>query len=356
MRGRLAHARAGARRWSRRTAVVGGVAAIALIAVASAAADITPTLIQGGPTVDQVSPAATADFQLWEQNSTLSPGHYDVYARPRAGGTAVKVNLTNTFGFGPSVVQGSPTGAFIYQQAAGSNSNLVFYNPSTRVRTALPGKVNSTAWEYYGVASSKYVAFMRQTAKTRAMYLYNRTTGALSQLATTTLGCGGCLRPTFVGSTHVVWTSCSPSTFVCNVRVHVIGGSTVTVPKAPAPYSAYDAGMDEATGDVYFIRSTSYCGLFVEIQRWSTDGGAPVTIHALDEGIDAGDTSLAPDTTTPGDTDVQYSQFDCISGDDDTYQLASANQAARVAGHAPRAGAARAGGLIQSAADVAAAG
>lgn len=354
MRGR--RARAWARRWSRRTAVAGGVAVIALIAVASAAADITPTLLQGGVTVDQVSPAATADYQLWEQNSTLSPGHYDVFAHLRAGGSAVKVNATNTYGYGPSVVQGSTTGAFIYQQAAGSNSNLLLYNPVTHVRTALPAKVNTSGWEYYGVASTKYVAFMRQTSKARILYLYNRTTGALSQLATAAAGCSGCLRPTFVGQTHVVWSSCSPTTFACNVRVHTIGGSTVSVPKLPNPYSAYDGAMDEATHDVYFVRSTAYCGLFVEIQRWNVDGGPTVTIHALDEGVDAGDTSLAPDTATSGDTDVLYSQFDCIAGDDDTYQLASANQAARVAGHTPRVGVARAGGLHMSAADIAAAG
>lgn len=356
MRGRVARARSGARRWSRRMAMICGVAALGLVAASSAAADITPTVLQGSPSVDEVAPAATADYELWQQNSALSPGHYDVFAKQRSLAGTVKVNLNGTFGYVPSVVQGSAAGAFIYQQASGSNSNLVLYNPATRVRSALPAKVNTTAWEYDGVASQTYVAFMRLTSKARILYLYNRSSGALSQLATTSRSCGGCLRPTWVGTTHVVWSSCSASTFACNVRVHVIGGSTVSVPKDPVPYSAYDGAMDESTGDVYFIRSTAYCGLFVEVQRWNVDGGSPVTIHALDEGQDAGDASLAPDTTTPGDTDVLYSQFDCIAGDDDTYQLASANQAARVAGHTPRAGAARLGGLRQTAADIAAEG
>ena len=356
MRGRFAHARGGARRWSRTMAVIGGVAALGLVAASSAAADITPTVLQGNPAVDELAPAATATYELWEQNSTLSPGHYDVFARPRGGGSSFKVNLSGTFGFNPSVVQGSPTGAFIYQQASSTNSNLDFYNPATRVRTALPAKVNTGAWEYDGVASSKYVAFMRITSKARVLYLYNRTTGALSQLATTGTGCGGCMRPTFVGATHVIWTTCSATTQACNVRVHVIGGGTVSVPKAPDPYSTYDGAMDETTRDVYFVRSTSWCGLFVEVQRWNLDGGSPVTIHALDEGMDGGDTSLAPDTTTAGDTDVLYSQFDCIAGEDDTYQLVSVNQAAKVAGQTPKAGAARSGGLRQSAADLAAEG
>ena len=196
MRGRLAHARAGALRWSRTTAVICGVAALGLVAASSAAADITPTLLQGGSTVDQLAPAATAAFQLWEQNSTLSPGHYDVFARPRAGGSAVKVNLSGTFGYNPSAVQSSPTGAFIYQQASNTNSNLVIYNPATKVRTALPAKVNTSGWEYAGVASSTYVAFMRVTSTARVLYLYNRATGGFSQLRHTepTSATGSCHR------------------------------------------------------------------------------------------------------------------------------------------------------------------
>ena len=121
-----------------------------------------------------------------------------------------------------------------------------------------------------------------------------------------------------------MYENCGQKTFACQVKVLTIGGSTVTVPHQPAPYSAYGASMDEANGWVYFVRSTSFCGLFVELDRWQL-GGSTTTIYDLPEGIDAGSTSLAPDVTTLSDTDLLFSQWDCLASNSDIYQIESAN-------------------------------
>ena len=311
----------------------------------AAIAAAAPVPLQTSPTVQEYSPAATASFEAWEQNSVGWPGNWNVFAEPRAGGASWKVNATGTQGYVPSPIAG--TESIIYQQA-GRSSNLFIYNLSTRVRKLLPAKVDSTAWEYDGVASTKYVAFMRLTSTARVLLLYNRSSGGLKQIASVKPSCSSCLRPTWVGSTHLAYETCSPATFACNAKVLTIGGGTVTVPRSPAPYSNYGASVDEATGNVYFVSSTSYCGLFVSIERWNLAGGTASSLYDLPEAFDViGTVTLAPDTTTPTDTDLLYSQFDCLADNYDNYELPSANTLAAIgssaaarsappAGRAPR--------------------
>jgi hypothetical protein len=189
---------------------------------------------------------------------------------------------------------------------------------------------------------------MRLTGTARNLLLYNRSSGRLTLIASVKPSCSDCLRPTWVGSTHLAYKSCSPVTFACNARVLTIGGGTVTVPRSPAPHSNYGASVDEATGDVYYVSSTSYCGLFVSIDRWNLAGGTASSLYDLPEAFDViGTVSLAPDTTTSTDTDVLYSQFDCLADNYDNYELPSANTLAAVgsstaarsataAGRAPR--------------------
>ena len=292
----------------------------------SASAAAVPVGLQTNPAVQESSPAATATYQAWEQNSVSNPGHWNVYAKPRAGGATWKLNVRDTAAYTPSPVTGG-TETIIYQQAHGSSSNLYYYNLASRTRKALPAKVNSSAWEYYGVASTKYVAFMRLTSTARTLLLYNRSSGRIARIASIRPRCGWCLQANWVGTSHLLYTVCSYSADTCNVRVLTIGGSTVTVPRQhPGLYSNWAAAMDESTGDIYFGQSTAYCGLFASIARWNLDGGIPTILYDFPEGFDInGIASLAPDTATPGNLDVLYSQYDCLAQNSDNYELQSAN-------------------------------
>ena len=297
---------------------------VGLAGVPSAIAAAVPVGLQTNPAVDEFHPAATATYEAWQQNSVSNPGTWNVYAVPRAGGASWKVNAPRTRGYNPSPVTGG-NDTIIYQQAARS-SNLFIYNLATRTRTALPAKVDTTAWEYDGVASTKYVAFMRVSSKARVLLLFNRSSGRVTQIGSAKLSCDFCLGPTWVGTTHLAYEVCSPTTYACNAKVLTIGGSTVTVPRAPAPHSVYGAAMDESTGDVYFVSSTIYCGLFVSIERWNLSGGAASDLYDLPEAFDVdGLITLGPDVGTPGNLDALYTQFDCLAQNDDTYELQSAN-------------------------------
>jgi hypothetical protein len=84
--------------------------------------------------------------------------------------------------------------------------------------------------------------------------------------------------------------------------------------------------MDEATGDIYYVRSTDWCGLFVEIRRANlSDLSTFATIYDCPEGIDGNELSLAPDQTTPANSDLLFSQYDCIRNDSDIYQIENAS-------------------------------
>jgi hypothetical protein len=299
--------------------------AVGLIAasVSSALAVVTPVAVKNSPTVREFNPAATSQFLAWVQNSAANPSHYNVFAQARAGGIPWRVNASGTSGYASSPIAGTEN--IIYQQAGTSNSDLYIYNLATKVRKKLPVKVDTALWEYEGVASSTYVAFMRVTSKARVLLLYKRSNGSVTQIATTTPGCGSCLSPSWVGANSLVYNTCSRTTQACNVKVYTVGGGTVTAPRNPAPYTNYGGSMDESTGNVYYISSTTWCGLFVSIDKWNKAGGPASSIYDFPEGIDGNSTSLAPDVTTPGDTDLLFSQYDCIADDSDIYEIDSVN-------------------------------
>jgi hypothetical protein len=132
--------------------------------------------------------------------------------------------------------------------------------------------------------------------------------------------------PEWVGQQHAIYTVCPQKKYVCNEKVVTIGGGTVTVPGKQSPYERYGGAMDESTGDVYYISSNAYCGLFVEIDRWNISGAsAPTTIYAMDEGIDGNNLTLAPDISTPGDIDLYFSDRDCLKADASIYMIPSVN-------------------------------
>ena len=64
----------------------------------------------------------------------------------------------------------------------------------------------------------------------------------------------------------------------------------------------------------------------MEIRRTNLSAlGTFATIYQLPEGVDGNQLSLAPDQLTPTDTDLLFSQYDCIANDSDILQIESVN-------------------------------
>ena len=197
---------------------------------------------------------------------------------------------------------------------------------------------NTPAWEYHGVGSKRYVAFMRLTATARTLVLYDKARRVNTRSQPPRKGCSWCLSPTWVGDSHLLYTQCSAVNDTCQVRVLTIGGQTVTVPRGAVPYSNYSGSMDEATGDVYYISSTKWCGLFVSLNRWNINGtAAPVSMYDLPEGIRRQQSLAGPecdDSYRPGHA---VSQYDCLTDNSDNFQIESVSQltGSAAASHAP---------------------
>ena len=222
---------------AKRTAWAGAAALLALLAGPAQAA-VTPTAVVVDPSFAAYTPTATATDVAWEQNSAANPGSWNVRARSRSGGASWQVNSVGSAGYNPSAVVGG-TDTIIYQQAGSRDSNLLFYNLVTKTRKKAPAKVDSPLWEYYPEASTKYIAFMRLNSTSRLLLLYNRSHDSITKIASVKKSCNFCLQPTFVGASHLVYNQCSASTYACTIRVLTIGGSSVNVPRQPAPHSTW---------------------------------------------------------------------------------------------------------------------
>ena len=76
---------------------------------------------------------------------------------------------------------------------------------------------------------------------------------------------------------------------------------------------------------LYYISTTSYCGLVATIEDWNIGGGPTGSVYDFAEDIDGNGTSLAPDVGTPSNSDLLFSQFDCLAQDSDNYEIDSVN-------------------------------
>ena len=292
-----------------------------LMTAAPAHAALPPSLVQDDPARGEYAPAATGLFVAWSDATVRQ-----VYARPRAGGSTFQVSSAVGYGFNSSPVTGG-TDQIIYQQTntVRTRANLYIYNLATKLASKLPTKVDSPYWEWAGVASTHYVFFNRRVGRWDYMLLYNRSSGRLSQIARFTAKCFFCYTPTWVGATHAVYDRCPARTGACRPQVMTIGGATVGVPVDPAPVTAYGGSLDEASGNLYFIKSSVYCGIFVSIERANIATlGTQTDLYDTASGFDLESTSLAPNANGT-DIDLLFTDYDCMGLDSGTFEIARVN-------------------------------
>lgn len=121
------------------------MALTSLVVAATDARAATPELLLGQNKVGEYQPVRGDTYLAWQQNTRQHPSHYDVFARPMAGGAKFKVNARKTQG-----ANGGIDGTrLVYQQFNGKRSDLKFFDLSTRTRTPPPAGVNTDQWEYW---------------------------------------------------------------------------------------------------------------------------------------------------------------------------------------------------------------
>ena len=134
----------------------------------------TPELLLGRNKVGEYQPVQGDTYLAWQQNTRQHPKHYDVFARPLAGGDKFKVNAAGTQG-----ANGGIDGdVLVYQQFKRKRSDLKFFDLDTRTRTSPPAGVNTDQWEYWPSFSGDWLLFARLYGNgARRIFLFDLSTG-----------------------------------------------------------------------------------------------------------------------------------------------------------------------------------
>ena len=314
----------------RRVAVFVAMVMVMSVSGWSQASEITPVKLLGGGT-DQWYASVNANWLGWSTNAAGSPGHYDAYVRSLVGGVltgpSFKVNAATTTGLAPDLQSDADTVAYQQINRAGRQSTIYTVDVGTQpfARVAPPG-LNSPDWEYLPAISQSWILFGREAGRHGGIFLYNRTTHAVTTLTNPPIAPNGYSRvtPDDVTETYATWTRCGTT---CNVYYYDIASHTTAQVPNPHRIFYYASSVSDATGNIYFVRSGNGCGVAVKIFRWHIgDPGAYTTVSSLPTGYDG-----YPRTSTFNDgthDTVSFQRQKCAGRyNSDLYQVPSADTA-----------------------------
>ena len=261
----------------------------------------TPELLLGRTKVGEYQPVQGETYLAWQQNTRQHPGHYDVFARPIAGGEKFRVNPGDTQG-----ANGSIDGdLLVYQQFKRNRSDIKFFDLDARTRRPPPSGVNTGQWEYWPSFSGDWLLFARLYGNgARKMFLFDLSTG-VSRRVDGVRSDRADLAPGQVSGDWAVWSKC-PQRDRCDViRYHIPDGTKVTIPNSGGRQYAPSVASD---GTVFFARANARCGGSVKLVRRPPAGNETV-LWRISSGDDIGTTRTFVDPN--GVTTVLFDQFDC---------------------------------------------
>jgi hypothetical protein len=274
-----------------------------------------PFQMLGGPE-DQLLPFVNGSYVIWTQSSVPAPNRFHAYGRIRGTTDVFRLNAEGTRGYTGGIDPDQDQA--IYQQSRSGSSDLFLFNLETRRRRRLSDVVNSVRWERDPRISDRFILFARDTAAKTTVWLWERGTSTVEQLAGYDFTRFH-VAPGAVGERYATWSVCGPLT--CNAWIHDTElGTTKRIP-APDGRARYAPVVDEVEDRVYFVRSGQACGANVRIMRVpvGTLGAAPISVFAFPAGIDVGFTlSLA---RPPGQVDLWFSRFRCVPQQGDLFRL-----------------------------------
>ena len=296
--------------------IVATVAGVLVVAASALAALTQVPVLTGVP--DQITPAAAGTTLSWSRNGPSDTGPYNEYVRVGSG-PILKVNGTGTQGYGGGV---SGT-TLAYQRVARGQSDIRFYDTTAHTYSPPPAGWNTAAWEWSPTISGNLVLFGRGsgsgTTFTEKAYLGDRTTGALTVLASRT-GRHAQVVPGQVNGDYAVWMQCQDYRVACNVYLYDIAAKTTTriANTFATGTQQYDPSVT-TTGTVYFAHSGNGCGNGVTLVKQPL-GGSDTVLVTFKTGFDL--TSTYTDDTS-GTPTVYFSKTSCGGGGnhDDVYKV-----------------------------------
>jgi hypothetical protein len=307
----------------RRVGLTAPIVLVLMLSLASpAAALVPPERVLGERGVTETFPFANDTYLAWSQNSRTRENWFNAYGETLAGDARRKINPRRTAGWPGNFEPGTDT--LIFQQAT-RNSNLWLYDFETRDRSQIAG-VNTRAWEWSPRISTGYVLFNRDFQRNGVWYtatwLYDRTTETLRKIEE--IRDRNLYNPTgSVGETYATYTVCSRRT--CKAFLYSIADRTTQRIPTVDGRPVYAAIVDEANGDLYFIRSGFGCGRNVSVWRVPVNdlSAAATKIADLGRGFDSysGVLSTAPNASVVGSQDLYYDRVVCRNFAGDIFAL-----------------------------------
>ena len=210
------------------------------------------------------------------------------------------------------------------QWTARSQGDIYFYDVSTGTRTGAPAAVNKPrTFEWAPAASANYLLFMRDKWSdagkllNRWLLLYDRNS---AEMMTLEVGVSHWYPPTFAGMTYVAWTV--PGARGITIHYWSAAGGEQVQPSIPGR-GQYSAWIDEATGQVYYVRARPLvCGRSVTIRRSMLGSSESTVLASLPPRIDVGwNMSVATNIATSARA-LYFERWSCESETGDIYALA----------------------------------
>jgi hypothetical protein len=260
----------------------------------------------------------TVEVLAFTRSRSGFPNRYDAFAK-RGGQFPVKLNAS-----GQAWTGGMDYPVVAYQQIAGGDSNIRFYDLETNTR-ATP-EINTAKWEWHpsisGNVEDYHVLFGRDdiSSPTQRVVLHEHP-AHMDHVLSIVTSASHYLQPDQLNGMWATYTRCVPN---CNVWRYDVENEAKNVLPKPAttrPRQQY-AGAVTSTGAVYLVRSGPRCGERVRIVRYDearVDPEFGTTVAALPSGFDIVFAYVREDTL--GNRDVFYDRVNCNTGRFDIYKV-----------------------------------
>jgi hypothetical protein len=258
--------------------------------------------------------------QVWAftRSRTGYPNRYDAYVKEGTN-PALKLNLR-----GQGWTGGMDYPVVAYQQIAGGNSDIRFYDLATDTRRT--PEINTAKWEYRpsisGDVDTYRALFGRDDINTPTQrVVLHEHPAHTNQVLSKVTSASHYTQPDQLNGDWATFTRCVPN---CHVWKYHVSTKTKTVLPRPAttrPRQQY-AGAVTSTGAVYLVRSGPRCGERVRIVRYDEARSDPqfgTTVAALPSGFDIAFAYAREGTD--GSVDIFYDRVNCNTGRFDIYKV-----------------------------------
>jgi len=294
------------------SAVFAGIVLLCMAAPAHALIT-TPVKVIDEPGDQQSVASGNGVWYAFTANSSAHPNRFNAFAQHVDGSNRTRLNPQGTSGHAGNF---DPVGnvAIFTQYSDSTRSNLWFNDLDSHERTKVPG-VNTKWFEYNGLVSTDYVLFDRDH-KVGDTWYTDLVLSPRSPGSETVIGSWRArnvfVTPGSVGDTTASYevVKVTARGVTINAYVYTISGGSRSKIPVPARRFAYAPTVDETNGEVYFVRAASGCGANVSIRRvpLADIGAKPELLASMQDGVDVGGLSLAPNGVN---LDLLFTRYSC---------------------------------------------